>query len=632
MSKAISDQEAELAGYLDAEERETRESRAARGPGSKPGKGQLRKLFKLVLKHPQPFWGGIAMIIVGTTAAILEPQLFGYAIDEAIIPRKWDALWQLGMLFFTVVCVRVAAVISQSYLFELLGQRVTQDLRCRLFAHLQKLPLSVFDRNPAGRLLTRVTNDIASLAEMFAAGFVSMIGNILLVAGILTWLLVLDLRIGLIVGSVFPPLVWASVHFSGKLRIAYRDARSKLSALNAFLAENLLGMRVIHLFNRQKLHIERFGKINSWYTQAQVASVRVFAYFQPTITWASAVAMSLLIWFGGRESLAGSLKPGMLIACFSYVLSLFQPMREIADKWNVFLSGMASAERVFGILEWPIEEESNAENESAFHDARAQAKKLRETTLGEIVFENVWFAYESVDGNERWVLKDFSLKIPAGSKVGIVGATGSGKTTIISLLLRFYEPQKGRILLDGVDIRTINRRELRTLFGIVQQDVFLFSGSVAENVDFWGSIASDSLNDQNGDAKVEGLALKWKEIRDRELLERGVNLSVGQRQVVSFARALNTDPAIWILDEATANMDSGSEKELGDWLAKASSGRTSLSVAHRLSTVKAADLIVVLHKGVLIEAGSHERLLALNGLYARLHRYQKAHEGLSQTV
>ena len=585
--------------YIDQDEREAKRIQ----------KGNLTRLMKVILRHPVPLFSGLGLIVIGTFATLLEPRLFGYAIDEAIIPKKWEILTRLALFFLFVICVRVASVIGQGYLFEVVGQRVTQDLRCRLFSHLQRLPISAHDKNPAGRLLTRVTNDVGSLSEMFSAGFVSIVGNALMVIGILVWLLVLDFKLGLIVAAVLPPLAVASIYFSQRLRIAYRDARSKLSALNSFLAENLLGMKVVHLFNRQRTHLSRFNTINQWYADAQISSVRVFALFQPTITFASGIAIALVIWFGGKATLAGTIKVGVLVAYFSYVLTFFQPLRELADKWNIFLSGMASAERVFAILDWDVE--------LSYAQAREPAKGIA-NLRGEIVFENVWFAYEGSAGSERWVLKDFSFRIEPGMRVGVVGHTGAGKTTLISLLMRFYEPQRGRILIDGKDIREYDKRALRASIGIVQQDVFLFSGSLENNVTFW--------DEGGGEKRGQALAaLQTMGVRQAagEYQERGSNYSMGERQAVAFARALAADPKIWILDEATANMDSSSEALLERSLVRASQGRTALLIAHRLATVQSADLILVLHKGVLIEQGSHPSLIARNGLYARLYRYQK---------
>jgi ATP-binding cassette subfamily B protein len=382
--------------------------------------------------------------------------------------------------------------------------------------------------------------------------------------------------------------------------------------LNAFLAENILGMKVVHLFNRQPLHRERFSKINEWYTEAQIGSVKVFAYFQPTVTLCSGVAIALVIYFGGNFVREGELPLGILVAYFSYVLALFHPVRELVDKWNIFLSGIASAERIFSILDWPTEQDAESLSQADFSPAKLK---------GKIVFDQVWFAYSE----ENWVLKDFSLVIESGMKVGIVGHSGAGKSTLIGLLMRFYEPQRGRILLDGRDIREWTHRELRAAIGLVQQDVFLFSGSIQENIHLWRSASGENLQIpevQNLLSKFYGMDSTHPE--KEQLQERGNNLSMGERQLLAFARVVASRPAIWILDEATANVDSESERVLEIALRRASEAKTTLMIAHRLATVRDCDLILTLHKGALIEKGRHSELLQKDGLYARLYRYQSA--------
>ncbi len=569
-------------------------------------KSTFLSLLSLMIKNKKPLIFGFLMISFGTTATLLEPRIIGYAIDEAIIPKLWDKLQLIVVIFLITTLVRVVSIVQQAYFFELLGQKVTQELRLMLFSHLQRMPLSVFDKYPSGRFLTRVTNDIASLNEMFSAGFVSMICNILLVFGILIGMIILDLRLGLIASSVFPLLIMISVYFSRKLRVAYRDSRSKLSALNAFLAENLLGMKTIQLFNRQKLHVNRFERFSQNYADAQTLSIRVFAFFQPAITVAAGISIAMIIWFGGQEAYQGKLKLGVLVAFFSYAMALFQPVREIADKWNIFLSGMASAERVFEALNWKTElsEEESQRRVSPIANLR-----------GHIRFENVWFAYEG----ENWILQNLSLEILPGQKVGIVGHTGAGKSTLIQLLFRFYEPQKGRIFLDGKELSAYDKRELRSSLGIVQQDVFLFSGTFEENITFW---------EKNSARKVESILshLGLSRSSDEILEERGCNFSMGERQMIAFARALAVNPKIWILDEATSNMDIESEQLVQKALAQVSSNRTGILIAHRLATVKAADVIFVLHKGCLIESGNHEALMDQNGFYAKLCRFQECRE------
>ncbi len=567
-------------------------------------KAHVVRLFRTMFKYPRVFALGMLSVLVGIFCTLLEPRIFGLAIDEAILPKNWDRLVQFTAIYFVVTAVRTGAVVAQGVLFESLGQKVSHDLRRSLFAHIQSLPMSLFDKNPAGRLLTRVTNDIAALHEMFSAGFVSMIFNIFMVSGILLWLLSLNFKLGLIAGAVFPLLMVAAAMFSRKLRVAYRAARSRMSALNSFLAENISGMKVIHLFNRERIQGERYERINEWYSDAQMSTTRIFSIFHPTITASAGLSMALVIWFGARAVLDREIPLGILVAYFSYVFALFQPVREIAEKWNIFLAGMAAAERVFSVFEWKPEVNTGA----------VSASEVR----GHLVFEHVWFAYEDP---ERWVLKDLSFEVKAGEQVGIVGHTGAGKTTLMALLLGFYRPQRGRILLDGIDLREYDLKSLRAAFGVVQQDPFLFAGTLEENLSFWGgNLPPSNTIDLH---EIFGARLKEGALA---LHERGINLSVGERQLVAFARALAQNPRIWILDEATANVDSESEAAVTRVLDQETRGKTLLIVAHRLSTVRGAHQILVLNKGCLVESGTHESLCAHRGLYSRMVHYQQLSE------
>jgi ATP-binding cassette subfamily B multidrug efflux pump len=591
-----------LEHYLETEEKEGREVRT----------DSFRRIVRQIFGHSGLFFGGMGLTLLGSAAYLLEPLILGWVIDHALAPRDWEKLKWLTLAFLATQCVRVAALIGQGWLFEKLGQRVMQELRMQLVGHLQRLPVAIFDKNPVGRLVTRVSNDISSLAEMFSSGAISMVDNLLRVLGTLIFLFLLDVRLALAAACVFPVLVGFTWFFTLRLRVCYREARSKMSALNAFLAENILGMRVVNLFNRQKLHLERFQQVNQGYTDATVRTVRIYAFFQPTITWLSGVSMAVVIVYGGWRVSEGSLSLGALVAFFAYVQALFQPVREIADKWNIFLSGMASAERIHSILDW--------DPEPGLDRADSPASPI-EGLRGHIVFENVWFAYQ----DERWVLKDFSLEILPGQRIGVVGHTGAGKTTLISLLLRFYEPQRGQILVDGRDIREYDKRRLRASIGLVQQDVFLFSGSVKDNLTLWRGLLPRAREQVARVLADLGLS-RWLDESTGELSlgERGNNLSMGERQVLAFVRALASGPALWILDEATANIDSSTERKLGRALDEASRGRTTLMIAHRLATVRDADRILVLHHGQLLESGKHSELMALGGLYARLYRYQSA--------
>jgi len=560
----------------------------------------FRALLSHVFNYPLLLISGLILIFIATISSLYEPFLFGKAIDEALIKKDIHSLYWFVFLFLIIEFVRVTSTILHSYLFSKLGQNVMQDLRIRLYTHLQCLPVRLFDKTPVGKLITRVTNDISSVADMFSSGFATITANASVVLGILIWLYVLDFKLALIATSTFPFLFGFSAFFSTRLKKAYREARTKLSAINAFLAENILGMKIVHLFNRQKIHLERFSRINERYTQAQIETVKVFAYLQPSITFFTGISMALLVYFGGRLAYSGALQIGVLVAFFTYVLSLFQPIREIADKWNIFLSGMASAERIFSVFNMTREME----------DIKDEAP-VPYSLNGKIEFKNVFFSYEDSPHPTQWILNDFSLTLTPGMKVGIVGHTGAGKTTLIQLLLRFYEPQKGQILIDGQDILTLDKRRLRASIGMIQQDVFLFSGSLLDNVSLWRKHV-----DAETDPVFDVIP------KNRILDERGSNLSMGQRQLIAFSRAKAAKPSVWILDEATANMDSETEDSLNQSLQEATQGKTTLLIAHRLSTVRDADLILVLNKGNLVEQGSHLDLVNQGGLYSKLYHYQ----------
>lgn len=564
-----------------------------------PSREAFFELFKHIWRYKLYFWSGIVFALTATLSTLIEPWLLGVAVDEAITPGNLSKLKETAFLLALVEFVRVASLIGEGYVFAVLGQYVMQDLRVQLFARLLKIPVSQFDRVPVGRLVTRVTNDVSSLADMFSSGFVTIIGNVLVAFGILVSLLFINFKLGLITAAMFPFLVMLSSNFSGRLKQAYTNTRARLSAVNAFLAENIQGMRTLHALNGQSRHLNKFTELNKNFAEAQFGSVRVFALFQPTITMFTGVSMALLIWIGGGMAAQQEIKVGILVSFIAYVTTLFQPVREVADKWNVILSGMTSAERVFALLKWPLERGASHQTQEA------QTEPI--DIQGEIRFENVWFAYK----DEDWVLRDFNLSLEPGERVGIVGPTGSGKTTLISLLMRFYEPQKGRILIDGKDIRDYDLKSLRATIGFVQQDVFLFSGTMKENITLWRDSAHDP-------ALLPRVAESWEE----SLHEGGTNVSRGERQVISFCRALFKRPKLWILDEATANIDSESEKSLENLLHQHSEGRTTFVIAHRLSTVRDMDRIIVLNKGSLLEQGRHEDLLRQGGLYAKLYKYQ----------
>lgn len=595
-----------LEHYLDTEEKESK----------KIGDKTVRRLFGVMMNHPKFVLGGLLLSFVSTGMILLEPRILGLVVDQALIPKNSTRLIQFGVILFFVECVRFVAFTSYSYLFSALGQHVMQDLRMALFKHLHRLPNVTYDKNPAGRLLTRVTNDVSALGEMFSSGIVTIIGNFFLVLGIIVALFTLNVKLALIALSIFPVLILSSYLFSSRLKIYYRESRSKLSALNAFIAENIQGMRIVQLFNREPLHYSRYQEINESYTGAQNQTIQTFALFQPTITLLSGVAIALVLYFGGVQVQEGEIGLGVLVAFFGYVLAMFQPIRDLADKWNIFLSGVASMERIFSIMDWEVEGNKGKETPS----------QLR----GEIEFENVWMAYH----NEHYILKDLSLKIKPGMKVGIVGHTGAGKSTLIQILMRFYEFQKGEVKIDGRRIQDYDIRSLRGAFGHIQQDVFLFSGTLFENIGLWKRDRAEieKLIEATG---LDSFLNRFPQGLDTILEERGGNISQGERQVIAFLRAASQYPSIWILDEATSNIDSDTEKHLEEALKSLSQNKTRLVIAHRLATIRDADLILVLHNGKLIEFGTHTELVKKNGLYQKLLEFQRAEgliEGSNQVV
>lgn len=575
----------------------------------------LSRLLRDLFRERTTLALGVSLVFINTGAMLYEPRLFGRAIDQAIIPKDFDKIGMFAKAYFGLIVIRIVTVILQQYLFERLSQDMMQRLRLQLFMRYQALLVSTYDRTPVGKLITRITNDTSAMSEMFSAGFVTFFGNLLFIFGSFVWIFILNWKLAIVATSVFPILIYFAIHFSRRLVEFYRKSRMELSALNAFLAENILGMRVVHLFNRVDRHLSRFKEVSDRYSDHQISAVRIYAYFQPLITWCSGTGVALVLAYGGGMALKGELTTGGLVAFTSYLLALFQPVREVVDRWTIFLSGMTSAERIYSVLDWDVE--------MPLKEAHAPLPVKLERFRGDIRFENVWFAYQKTEKGETWVLKDFSLEIKAGQKIGIVGHTGAGKSTLIGLLLRFYEPNQGRITIDGKDIREIPKRELRARIGLIQQDVFIFSGCVEENLTLW-------KNEKQGDVRPETLkaleSLKFPYELQRELDERGANLSMGEKQILAFARALESHPDIWILDEATSNVDSETEERLGKALEDATGKKTLLMIAHRLATIRRSDRIIVMHKGELAEAGTHDELLKKGGYYARLYRYQAALE------
>mgnify|MGYP000878030675 len=518
-----------------------------------------------------------------------------------------SAINKLGILIISMVILAFVCDYLQVYALSYAGQTIIYNIRRETFNHLQKMSVSFFDRNPVGRLVTRVTNDTEALNEMYTSVLTTLLKDIIMLAGIIAIMFRMNVRLTLISLVTIPLVVLATAFFRKKARQVYRNVRTALAAINAALSENISGMRVIQIFNVEKENYAEFEETNRKYLKAGMNEIVTFGIYRPVIEMLSAIATAILIWFGGLSALSGLVELGVLYAFANYIGLMFSPINDIAEKYNILQTAMASSERIFALLD----------TETEIDDGEFNPEK--EFFEGDIEFKNVWFSYNG----DEWVLKDVSFKVPAGSTVAIVGATGSGKTTITNLINRMYEIQQGEILINGVNIKKIKKESLRRNIGVVLQDVFIFSGTVKENI----NLNEDSISDEeiiqaahnvNADHFINNLEKGY----DHEVSERGSTFSSGQRQLLAFARALAFNPSILILDEATANIDTETEALIQQALTQLTKNRTNIIIAHRLSTIQHADNIIVLHKGSIKEEGTHEELLQKKGYYYDLYKLQ----------
>ncbi len=582
----------------------------------KLGKAYDRQLIQRLLPFIRPYWPKVIFAVIALLAAsilqLLGPKLTQLGIDQYIHNKDLAGLKTIIFYYLLVLVGLFVSRFAQMYMMEWIGQHIMFDLRRTVFGHLQHLPLSFFNRNPVGRLMTRVTTDVEALNEMFTSGLVAFFGDLLTLSGIIFILFYMHWQLALVTISVVPLLFIVSILFKKKVRDAFRQIRTRIARINAFLQENISGMAVVQLFNREEKNFARFEKLNRDHLDAFVRTIFYFAVFYPTVSFIGAFATALIIFYGGLKIMAGTLTFGALVAFIQYAFMFFRPISDLSEKYNIMQSAMASSERIFKLLDEKTELELNQPQ-----------VQIRGRVRGEIEFRNVWFAYN----DEDWVLKDIAFRIAPGEKIAIVGATGSGKTTMINLLAGFYPVQKGQIRLDGHDIRSYSLYDLRRQMAIVLQDVFLFAGSIAENIRLGNEAIDDErLRQAASDVNALPFIERLPEGFDTPVKERGASLSVGQRQLLAFARALAFDPAILILDEATSNVDTETEILIQQALERLMRDRTSIIIAHRLSTIQNVDRIIVLHKGEIREIGTHAELLSLEGIYHRLYQLQFARQ------
>jgi ATP-binding cassette subfamily B protein len=580
------------------------------------GKAYDGRLMRRLLTYLRPYRGQVlvaVVAIIGHSALdLVPPYLTKTVIDRYIPVGDLAGLGSIAALYLVALIASFLLEYLQTWTMQVIGQKIMFDLRMQLVSHLNRLDLRFYDRNPVGRLMTRITTDVDVLNELFTSGVVSVFGDVFTLIGIMGVLVWMDWRLALAAFSVLPLIAWITHWFRINARESYRTVRTWIARINAYLQERITGMATVQLYRREQRDFDTFDQIDREHRDANVQSIFYYAVFYPAVELVGALAASLILWVGGARIVFDGGDPltlGALVAFLQYSQRFFRPISDLSEKFNILQGAMASSERIFGLLDTPIEIVSQPKE-------RARAKW---TGPGVIRFENVNFSYVE---NEP-VLKNVSFEVRPGERIGIVGATGSGKTTIVSLLLRFYDVQGGRITVDGVDVREIDLADLRSLFGLVLQDVQLFAGTIASNVRLGNDAISDddvrrALDAVHASSFVDRLPLGLESV----VAERGSTLSVGQKQLLSFARALAFDPRVLVLDEATSSVDTDTELLIRDALKVVMRGRTTIAIAHRLSTIQDMDRILVMHRGELREAGTHQELLALRGIYHRLYELQ----------
>jgi ATP-binding cassette, subfamily B, multidrug efflux pump len=603
------------------------------------GKAYDSRLMRRLLTYLWPYKGraliSLVLTVLSAPLVLAGPPLTKAAIDLFLAPNQENppsafALFLKrtgeslgfggsayeGIAFIAIVLLLAnlaafAVLYTQAVVMQAMGQHIMYDLRREVFAHLQRLPIQFYDRNPVGRLMTRLTTDVDALNEMFTAGVIVIFGDLAMILYIVIWMFQVDWRLALVSFAIMPLLAALTTWFRLGARTSFREVRVRIARINAFLQEHITGMPVVQLFNREEKERRQFEEINHAHRKANIDTIFYYSIFYPAVEIIGAVGTALIIWYGGGQVLRNAITIGTLVAFIQLARSFYEPISDISEKYNILQSAMASSERIFKLLDEPVT------ISSPLQPTRPGS------TRGQIEFRNVWFAYK----DEDWILKNVSFTVEPGERVAFVGHTGAGKTTITSLLLRFYDIQRGQILLDGVDVRERDLEELRSAFSIVLQDVFLFSGDVASNIRLGNDkITDDQLQQAAREVHADTFIKRLPQGYSTELRERGAGLSVGEKQLISFARALAFDPRVLILDEATSSIDTETELLIRDAVERLMEGRTSLVIAHRLSTIQSVDKIIVMHKGEIREVGTHQDLLSQRGLYWRLYQLQFYHD------
>ncbi len=585
------------------------------------GKAYDARLMRRLLTYIRPYRGSaylaIVCLLLGSAFSVVQPYLTKVAIDRYIRNDNLSGLNRVAVLYIVTLILVFGLSFAQTWLINLMGQKIMCDLRMEIFRHLQRLDVAFFDKNPVGRLMTRVTTDVDALNELFTAGVISVFEDVFMLSGIIISLFLLNHRLALSIVAILPLLILVTLMFKIKVRDSYRRVRTAIARINAFLQENITGAAVVQIFGQEKKQYGKFTRINKEHLDANLQGIFYYAIFYPILELISALAIALIIWYGGHQVLGGTLTLGTLVAFIQYSDRFFRPISDLSEKYTILQAAMASSERIFKLLD------TKASIESPKTPSAAAVQK------GSIEFRNVSFAYNPGEP----VLHDICFKVEPGQKIAVVGATGAGKSTIISLLSRFYDVEQGEILIDGQNIKSFNLQALRSSVGIVLQDVFLFSGSIGENIRMGNNgISDDDVRQAAETVHASGFISELPNQFASKVGERGASLSVGQKQLLAFARALAYNPKILILDEATSSIDTETEILIRDAIEKLMADRTSIIIAHRLSTVQNADRIIVLHHGRIRETGTHQELLRLRGIYWKLYQLQYKDQSVAAGV